>query len=161
MGQQAIDSETTARQLDLDALRELSHRPEVAPARTLDLLETLRSDDEESRAWANDCLQLVDRPPLNIAPRLAASTCDACVPVAAWACTLLGRLSEHAVPWLPTLVTALRESDALAVRQQAALALGRIPAQDAAVLAALQAASGDPDQRLSRLASQALAKLQG
>ena len=142
--------------LGLASLQEISRNPHLAASQVMALLSTLRTADEELRAWAADCLQLVTRPPQDVVPQLALACSDACPPVAVWACILLGRLGEQALPWQDALVVALQQHDSLTVRQQAARALGQITGIGAAALAALEQATACNDPRLQRLATQAL-----
>jgi 3-methyladenine DNA glycosylase AlkC len=81
------------------------------------------------------------------------------VDVAYWAATLLGRLEGAAVAAVPALAAALGERQHLSVRQRSAWALGQIGSGAAPALAALQQASTNADERLARLANEALTRI--
>ena len=81
--------------------------------------------------------------------------------VAYWAATLLGRLGADAAPATDALAGALNPRRALAVRERAAWALGRIGPQAAGAVAALETAAAEEHARLRRLAGEALTTIRG
>jgi HEAT repeats len=141
----------------LEQLKMLVNEPALASNQVLPVLMSLRSSEEETRAWACDVLSGVEHPPEAIASQLAELTLDGCSPVAGWACKLLGRMSQQATEYQAAIVASLNNHPEISVRQLAAFALGTIPSLSAASLQALESASTSDDARLSRLARQALA----
>ncbi|MEZ6134092.1 MAG: HEAT repeat domain-containing protein [Pirellulaceae bacterium] len=150
--------ETNLDGLPLETLKQIVSDPEQVQRQLMAVLRTLRSEDEEQRAWASDCLQQVAEPPLEFGAELAALCMDDCEPLADWACRLLGRIGGNASPWQNHLAEALREHPAMVVRQSAAAALGKIPELSVATREALCRAANSSDPRLKRLATQSLAE---
>jgi HEAT repeat protein len=79
--------------------------------------------------------------------------------VAYWAATLLGRLESEASGAVSQLMEALGSS-ALAVRERAAWALGRIGPRASKALPLLRKLSRDSRPRLARLAAEAIGKIE-
>ena len=145
---------TTCASLSLDELRALKRDAKAVASQLDRLMSTLTSDDEELRAWASDCLELVEADGIHDLATLEAAATDIHPPVAGWACKLLGRAAQ---PRSETaLVAALSLHPCLTVRQHAAAALTRFTDLTEAARAALQAASQSDDPRLKRLALGAL-----
>jgi hypothetical protein len=142
--------------LSIEQLKQIVGDPARAPSQLFAILRSLRSDDDELKGWANDCLQTVTAVPANFVPELTQYCSEPCVPVAAWACKLLGRQGADAREWQDVLVQALESHASVAVRQSAAAALGSIPGLSAVTIQALTLASQADDARLKRLAVQAL-----
>jgi HEAT repeat protein len=77
-----------------------------------------------------------------------------------WAATLLGRLGEGASAAVAALATTLGAAD-LAVRERCAWALGKIGPAAGAARDALRRSAAGSDERLARLASEALTAIGG
>ena len=148
----ALDSEN----ISIERLQEIAGDPSLAAKSIRLLLNAMRSEDEEIRAWASDGLQQIEQPDPALASELA-ELCDSTMaPIAGWACKLLSRLGEQATDYQSAVTHTLGTHPEITVRQEAALALGAIPQLDAASIAALRQAAKSTDARLSRLATQAL-----
>ena len=83
-------------------------------------------------------------------------------PLAAyWAITLLGRSGKNAAEAVAVLVACVESSADLSVRQRAAWALGKIGPAAGAARGTLKRAAGQGDERLARLANEALEAIGG
>ncbi len=128
--------------------------PAARPA-AVALAEAAGDADEEVREWAAAALEELGAPAAEDVPRLSALLASD-EPVAYWAATLLGRMEGDGQAAVTSLVAALRTHPAVAVRQRAAWALGKMGSAAAAATAALEEAALADDARLARLAGQAL-----
>lgn len=123
------------------------------------LFATLRSSDEEVRAWTSDILQGVSAPPEELVPQLQIFTTDHAPAIAGWACKLLSRTQHTSSASISALKNALSNYPELSVRELAAMALGNCQEISSdALLALKQAASATEYPRLARLASAAIAQ---
>ena len=141
--------------LDFDQLRQLSTDPATLSTRLLDLMQALRSEDEEIRALASDCLEMLERVDAEQQSVLLHLCKDNASPVASWACKLLGQpeLSPEAEE---ALVAVLKTQAPTAVQQSAAKALGQANSLSLAAMEALEQVTSSSDPRLQRIATQAL-----
>lgn len=148
--------------LSLEQLQQLASGGEPPEGQLLNLLVTMSDDEEETRAWASDVLQTVEVLPRSLADSVSDRCLDPHPPVAAWACTLLGKLESDAHKYQSHIVACLNTHPSVSTRQQAALALSSIAERepgtlDEATLESLRHATASDDPRLKRLATQALA----
>ena len=143
--------------LSLQQLQKLAIGSESVDGYVLELLASLESNEEESRAWASDALEKLQVLPRGLADSVAAKCLSPHPPVAAWACKLLAKLESDATDYQAAIVACLDGHPQLSVRQQAALALASIPNLDSASIEALRRAADSHDPRLKRLATAALA----
>jgi HEAT repeat protein len=141
------------------AAETLAQQAEAAQAAAVALVRVTGDDDEEVREAAVGALEDLGPPLVEQLGELAALVADPNADVAYWAVTLLGRLGTEAAAAVPALTAALEPPTAMAVRQRAAWALGNIGAAAAAARPALERAAREPDPRLARLASEALARI--
>jgi hypothetical protein len=140
--------------LTVEELSELHRDPRASAEQLGRLLATMASEDEEERAWANDCLEQIDAPTVTQLGMLETLSSDTCAPVAGWACKLLGKSGSSQCE--SALVNALSNHANMTVRQNAALGLGRLESLTEAAKEALHKATCVEDARLKRLAQQAL-----
>jgi HEAT repeat protein len=132
---------------------------EAQPA-AIALVRAIGDANEEVREQATAALEELGPPRVDdlpaLLPLLKADKPD----VAFWAATLIGRLGSAAVSAVPALAAILNGTQAVAVRQRVAWALGQIGPGAAAAAKDLQKASANADPRLARLANEALAQIQ-
>lgn len=144
-----------------DAAEQLCRAGTAARAAAVDLVRACGDDDEQVREWAAAALEELGPPTADALPALLPFL-DGAEPLSAyWAATLLGRSGEAAATAVPHLANSLGTADDIAVRQRIAWALGKIGPAAAAGRGALERAATDPDQRLARLAADALAAIGG
>ena len=142
------------------AAEELAQLEDEARDAAVALVEACASDDEQLCEWTTSALEGLGPPPVDDVRQLAGLVGHASGGVAYWAATLLGRLETSAAPAVPELTAALNSHAELAARERAAWALGKIgPAASGARDALAQAADGS-QPRLSRLAREALERVQ-
>ena len=134
---------------------------EAAQGAAVALARACGDESESVREWAGEALENVGPPATSDMADLAALAGDDKADVAYWAVTLLGRSSEYVDVALPALVDALTSHAAVAVRQRAAWALGRIGPAAAGALETLKRAATSEDPRLARLSKQAIERLGG
>jgi HEAT repeat protein len=143
--------------LTVEQLQTLAADPAAARAALLPVLHCMAAEDEEVRSWGAEVLENLEQPPPDSVSHIAPLTLHAAVPVAGWACKLLGRLGAAAANAEPDLLQALTGHPSEAVREEAANALGKLPLRDANARTALQqVATGSGSPRLKRLAQAAL-----
>ena len=114
------------------------------------------ADEETVRDWAVAALEELGPPPPESLEPLAALVSASDSLVAYWAITLLGRSGTTARFGEANLVAALTTSSEVSRRERAAWALGKIGADSAASMHALEQAAISSDARLSRLAKASL-----
>lgn len=146
----------TASPLSLAALQELSREPALAASQLRSLLATLAEPDEEQRAWASDCLEQVEAPAISDVEPIATLCMHENAAMASWACKLMGRTGNAQFEKL--LAQTVAEHASTVVRQQAALALQHFVPLSTSTKQALSQAAKSNDERLQRLATQALEK---
>jgi HEAT repeat protein len=144
-----------------DAAERLCRLGEEAAPATVPLVRGCGDEDDQVREWAAAALEELGSPPATARDELVSLVTAEHPLVAYWAVTLLGRLGAEAAPAVPVLVECLRPQADSAVAQRAAWALGRIGPAAAAAVTPLGAAAGRGDPRLERLATEALAAIQG
>ena len=113
-------------------------------------------DDETVQNWAVAALE--DHgppPPASIGPLAELVTSPHSL-VAYWAATLLSRIGPQAIESQSALAVVLLESPDEALRERAALALGKIGANSSAAVNALDQAANAKNVRLARLAKESL-----
>jgi len=140
--------------LSLERLQQLVSSPEQMAGQLMQILASLASEDEEVRAYANDCLEQIEQPSHVLASKIALQCEDPHVPVVNWACKLLGRIGTTDCQ-LP-LVKVLKNHESMGIKQQAALSLSNIPQLQADAIDALATAARSTDPRLQRIAQQTL-----
>jgi hypothetical protein len=123
-------------------------------------VNVIRVDDETAK-WAVAALEDLGPPSAADIPTLI-KLVDSTDPLAAyWAITLLGRSGKNAAEAVAVLVACVESSADLSVRQRAAWALGKIGPAAAAARSTLKRAAGQGDERLVRLANEALEAIGG
>lgn len=153
-GLQAADAATR-----IDAAERLCRAGSAAAAAAVELVRACGDDDDQVREWAAAALEELGPPPREALPALLPFL-DAAEPLGAyWSATLLGRAGQAAATAVPHLADRLGTAGDIAVRQRIAWALGKIGPAAAAARPALAKAAADPDQRLARLAADALAAI--
>jgi len=168
MSDAATDAEGLAAQLastELEPRRAAAERlarmgEEAAPAAAA-LVRACGDADDQVREQVVAALEDLGPPPTSAVATLVGLIDHANPLVAYWATTLLGRSGEDAASAAPALTKCLDSVVDLAVRQRAAWALGKIGPAAATARDALVRASGQTDERLARLASEALAAIGG
>jgi HEAT repeat protein len=152
----AIPAERTA------AAEELARLGESAQLAAVPLVRAMGDEDGTVRDWGLAALESLGPPRAEDTVELVVLLADAKLNIAYWAATLLGRLGADAdaTKVVPALVEAFTSHPDLAVRERAAWALGRIGRAASAALPALRTAAGDSKLRLSRLAGEAIAKIE-
>ena len=113
-------------------------------------------DHESVSQWAVAALEELGTPRLDSLDSLENLVKGTNPLVAYWAATLLGRLGPEASNSQEVLAEVLSSSEEISVRERAAWALGKIGATSANAQSALEQAASVGDQRLARLAQNAL-----
>lgn len=131
---------------------------DAAPA-AVPLVEACRDDDDRVREWAVAALEDLGPPPKDAVKPLTLLVGDKNPLAGYWAATLLGRCGEAAASAVNALAKAVDGGADREVRQRAAWALGQIGPAASAARGVLEKAAADADERLARLASDALAGL--
>lgn len=145
----------------LAAAEALARAGEEAAAAAVPLVKACGDADDSVREQVVAALEDAGPPPDTAVAPLGELLGAAEPLVAYWAATLLGRAGAAAAAAVPALAARLAPPTDLAVRQRAAWALGQIGAAAKPAVAALEAAQGDADPRLARLAAEALAAING
>jgi HEAT repeat protein len=138
------------------AAEQLARAGEAAAAGAAQIVGACGDGDERVREWAVAALEDLGAPPSeSIAPliKLVAASDPL---VAYWATTLLGRSGQDAAHAVAALTVCLDSAADLSVRQRAAWALGKIGPAAKTARPALERAAGQGDERLARLATEAL-----
>lgn len=151
-------SEENAGPLSLEEVQGLVQNNQLALGAISPLLRTLRSSDEELRAWAGDALSNIELVPAHLADSIRTFCNDESAPVASWACKLLSRMAGPPASVQISLSQTVNTHPIIGVRQQAVIALSSISGLTECSLNALKNAAAGDDPRLVRLASEALAK---
>lgn len=141
------------------AAEELSRLGAGARGAAVPLVRACGDGSEQVREWAVAALEELGPPSPADADALSSLLGDKNADVGYWAATLLGRLAGEAAPAVAALAAALSSSPAMAVRQRAAWALGKIGPPAAAALGALNRSAGDENARLARLARRAIEQI--
>lgn len=151
LGKQLASGTTAER---ADAAERLSHAGEEAAAAAVPLVQAC--GDESIREWAVAALEDLGPPPSGAIASLIELVSNADPLEAYWAVTLLGRSGQDAATAVAALTACVESSADLSVRQRAAWALGKIGDGATSARAALERAAGQGDERLARLAREAL-----
>jgi HEAT repeat protein len=139
----------------------LSRAGEDAAAAAVPLVTACGDADERVREFAVAALEDLGPPPAAAVAALI-KLVDSPDPLAAyWAITLLGRSGKNAAEAVAVLVACVESSADLSVRQRAAWALGKIGPAAGAARGTLKRAAGQGDERLARLAKEALEAIGG
>ena len=138
------------------AAEQLSQAGEAAAVAAVPLVTACGDADDRVREFAVAALEDLGIPSTaDIAPLI--KLVDSPDPLAAyWAITLLGRSGKDAAEAVAVLVACVESSNEPSVRQRAAWALGKIGPAAKAALGTLKRAAGQGDERLARLADEAL-----
>jgi hypothetical protein len=120
------------------------------------LVQACGDGDESIREWAVAALEDLGPPPSGAIGPLTELVKNPDPLVAYWAVTLLGRSGQDAAAAVAVLAACIESSADLSVRQRAAWALGKIGAAATSARAVLERAAGQGDERLARLAKEAL-----
>jgi HEAT repeat protein len=143
------------------AAEQLSQAGEEAAAVAVPLVTACGDADERVREFAVAALEDLG-PPLAVDIPTLIKLVDSPDPLAAyWAITLLGRSGKNAVEAVAVLVASVESSAEPSVRQRAAWALGKIGPAAGAARGTLKRAAGQGDERLARLANEALQAIGG
>lgn len=132
----------------------------AAPA-AVALARACADADDQVREWVVAALEELGPPGPGVVGDLVALLTGPDPLPAYWAATLLGRLGESASAAVPVLATTLAGAADLAVRERCAWALGKIGPAAAAARDVLRHSVAGTDERLARLASEALAAIGG
>ena len=139
----------------------LSRAGEDAAAAAVQLVTACGDADDRVRECAVAALEDLGPPLAADIPTLI-KLVDSGDPLAAyWAITLLGRSGKSAAEAVAVLVASVESSADLSVRQRAAWALGKIGPVAAAARGTLRRAASQGDERLARLANEALRAIGG
>ena len=142
-----------------DAAEELSRIGADAQEATVPLVRACGDESEEVREWAVAALEELGAPSPADVGALASVLEDSSAEVCYWSATLLGRLGDDASAGIPSLIRALSNHVAIAVRERAAWALGRIGPKAISALNTLQTAAEGDAVRLARLARKAIEQI--
>ena len=116
--------------------------------------------DEVTREWAVAALEEMGPPAAEMVGPLQSLLNNECSDVVYWSSTLLGRLESSAVGAGDSLAAVIASPADLFVRERAIWAVRKIGCSSPVVIQALNAARDSEHERLSRLASEALAEAQ-
>lgn len=141
------------------AAEQLSRTGEAAAPAAVSLVQACGDDNESIREWAVAALEDLGPPPSGAIGDLIKLVKNPDPLVAYWAVTLLGRSGQDAVTAVAALAACIESSADLSVRQRAAWALGKIGSVAASARSTLERAAGQGDERLARLAKEALAAI--
>ena len=141
------------------AAEELARCPDASAA--VSLIRACGDADEPVRQWAAAALEETGAPDAADVAALADLLDAAQGDVRYWSATLLGRLGERAASALGPLSRALDGDPDVAVRQRAAWAMGQMGRSAVAAKEVLTRATCGGDARLTRLAHEALKKIEG
>ncbi|RMF43429.1 MAG: hypothetical protein D6753_05070 [Planctomycetota bacterium] len=148
------------RMLSMEELQACVADPKLAVARVVELLQTLRSESEEMRAWAADALQQIECLPAANLGAIGPLCMDSYPVVANWACKMTSRIAGARSGAEETLLRTLTLHPHVEVRQQAAKGLGHMGALHPSTLAAMQTllerGIDQTDARLARCIRRAL-----
>ncbi len=147
------------------AARELAMTVRVPCGVIVALVHAAGDPDGQTRYWAAEALETAGPPSIADIGALVEVLLQAQPPIdgesAYWAARLLSRLGPTAAVATPALTHALLASPYLAVREQAAAALGRIGPEAQTAQEALETTVGSGSPRLVRLALAAMESIRG
>lgn len=143
-----------------EAAERLAQAAEAAAPATLPLVRACGDADERVREWAVAALEGMGPPPLDTLAGLTALVGNAVPLVGYWAATLLGRAGQDGAVAVDALAACVASGGDASLRQRAAWALGRIGPAAKPARAVLEEARQAMDERLARLANEALAAIE-
>lgn len=150
---------TDHKPFDLEQLKQIVGQTKRIVSEIPSVILSLTSPDEETRAWAADCLQEVEQLTTAQADTIESYCEHECQFVAFWTCKLLGR-AQNVDRYQEKLAKCLASRDEVGVRQVAAQSLAGVKVASESALLALTAASQSSDPRLQRLATETLKAIQ-
>jgi len=160
---EALGSAEAARRVE--AAQRLARAGAAAAGAAVALVRGCGDADAEVREWAVAALEDLGPPPDEAVAALVPLVQDRAPLVGYWAATLLGRregqLGQDAAKAVTALAACVDSSADLSVRQRAAWALGQTGPAAAAAATALGRAAAQGDERLARLAREALEAIGG
>ena len=142
----------------LDQLKLIASQPERIIDDLVAVLMSLTSDDEETRAWAVDCIQSIESLPQSKADSIAGLCEHSSDAVVNWTCRLLGK-AENVDAFQKQLTHVLLNQTCITARQTAAMALGCVQKASTETKQGLEVAAQNSDPRLQRLAKESLEKI--
>lgn len=149
----------------IEAAQRLARAGEVAAGAAVALVRACGDSDPEVREWAVAALEDLGPPPADAVAALVPLVQDREPLVAYWAATLVGRmegeLGQDAAAAVTALAACVDVAADLSVRQRAAWALGQTGPAAATAVPALGRAAAQGDERLARLAREALESIGG
>jgi HEAT repeats len=148
-------STETANALNLDQLRTMFDQPSSIVQQLSSVLLSFTQADEETRAWAADCLEQVNSISESVAAEISPLTEHSCEYVVNWTCRMLGK-AANVSSFQRQLVKVLASHPSIGVQQTAVLALQGVQVANDETKAALRKAALSTDPRLQRLAQEAL-----
>jgi HEAT repeat protein len=147
------------------AAQRLARAGEAAAGAAVALVRACGDSEPEVREWAVAALEDLGPPPGDAVARLVPLVQDREPLAGYWAATLLGRLEgklgQDAAGAVTALASCIDSAADLSVRQRAAWALGQTGPAAAAAGPALTRAAASGDERLARLAREALESIGG
>lgn len=156
LGRQLASADVAAR---AEAAELLARVGAAAAVAVVPLVKACGDADEQVRDWAVAAVEELGPPPLESIGDLSRLVTAREPLTAYWATTLLGRMGKDAATATPVLAAAVESASDSAVRQRAAWALGKIGPAAAAARGPLERAATAGDERLARLAREALAAI--
>ena len=142
-----------------EAAERLAQAAEAAAPAALPLVRACGDDDERVREWAVAALEGMGPPPPDTLAGLTSLVGHAVPLVGYWAATLLGRAGQDGAVAVDALAACVASGGDASVRQRAAWALGRIGPAAKPARAVLEKARQAADERLARLAGEAIEAL--
>jgi HEAT repeat protein len=142
-----------------EAAELLARAGEGAVTAAVPLVRACGDADERVREWAVAALEDMGPPSGDAVAPLMKLVAAPDPLVAYWATTLLGRSGQDAANAVAVLAGCLESHAEVSVRQRAAWALGQIGPAARAACEPLERATGQGDERLARLATEALAAI--
>ena len=143
--------------LALEQLKSLADQPTQVLIHIKEILLALASTDEEVRAWAADCLQLIEVLPETETAQVAGMLDHSSEYVVTWACKSLSK-SSVIDGYQNELSQVLNGHPNIGVKQAAAAAIAMVGRAEQSTLDSLAKAAESNDPRLQRLAKEALQK---
>jgi HEAT repeat protein len=149
----------------VEAAQRLARAGETAAVAAVALVRACGDAEPEVREWAVAALEDLGPPPADAVAALVPLVQDREPLVGYWAATLVGRLEgslgQDAAGAVTALAACVDSAADLAVRQRAAWALGQTGPAAAAAGPALGRAAAQGDERLARIAREALESIGG
>lgn len=131
---------------------------QMGPEASIAAVDLVRAcaDEASVRRWTVAALEELGAPPAGAIDPLTDLISARDPLVAYWAITMLGRAGDAAKSSQNEIAAILDGPSPIEIRERAAMALGKIGATSFRAIEALDKASGEKEQRLSRLAKAAL-----